>query len=515
MGPLPGRVRQLLRARRLPQDWLIIMARAVEDDPAFREVVAAAAHEEELGRLPWLWLARPDGWKDEVATMVEAGALAEARDQELRAERARVSALEEALEQARSDLDGVVAAQSGQALSVETEKRVSAGLRRELRQAQARAGELEAERAQLAGRLAEVEAQVHDLAGRLSQSEARAADREAEREEAERRAHRAEAQRTEAEAERAELAQAAQDWRRAVAAPVRRAAVAAGELAAALADAAAALDGGPPEVVPTDPAAPGAPEGSARLPAPGSVAVAVARSESVAVAGSGPAEPASARRKRRLPIPLPPAVFEDSYEAADHLVRTPGARLVVDGYNVAFTTWRDREPPAPGGAEDLPALRRRVVNSLSELALRFRRPTTVVFDGIDDQTTESVEGPARPWMRIVFSASSVESRPRHRQDRRGGPARGGPDRGDRRWSGTRAHPSPRRQRDLGRPAPRGATAPAVRRLGQGPSAARSPAGLGRVGGSARPRPGSVVSVARPGSVSGSGFRTCAVYEHVL
>ena len=51
---------------------------------------------------------------------------------------------------------------------------------------------------------------------------------------------------------------------------------------------------------------------------------------------------------------LPGGVFDDSVEAAEHLLRTPGAVLVVDGYNVTMTGWpelhgRRAAPPAGRG----------------------------------------------------------------------------------------------------------------------------------------------------------------------
>jgi predicted RNA-binding protein with PIN domain len=94
-------------------------------------------------------------------------------------------------------------------------------------------------------------------------------------------------------------------------------------------------------------------------------------------------------------------VFEDSPEAATHLVRAPGSHLVVDGYNVTFTSW----PAIP----DLPSLRHRLVTALSELAVRLQRPVTVVFDGADEGNRVAAPAAARQWLTIMFSASSVEA----------------------------------------------------------------------------------------------------------
>jgi len=40
-------------------------------------------------------------------------------------------------------------------------------------------------------------------------------------------------------------------------------------------------------------------------------------------------------------VPLPPGIFDDSVEAAEHLVRVPGVVLLVDGYNVSQLGWAD------------------------------------------------------------------------------------------------------------------------------------------------------------------------------
>jgi predicted RNA-binding protein with PIN domain len=107
-------------------------------------------------------------------------------------------------------------------------------------------------------------------------------------------------------------------------------------------------------------------------------------------------------------VALPPAVHDDSVEAAEHLMRVPGSELIVDGYNVALTSWSDGGGPG-AAATDLPSLRLRLIDSLNELALRYQRRAVVVFDGIDAGTRRSVSGPARPLVRVVFSPSSVEA----------------------------------------------------------------------------------------------------------
>jgi predicted RNA-binding protein with PIN domain len=103
---------------------------------------------------------------------------------------------------------------------------------------------------------------------------------------------------------------------------------------------------------------------------------------------------------KRIPASLPPATFEDSPDAARHLVRVPGVALVVDGYNVTLSSW-------PGA--DLPMQRRRLVDSLAELAIRAGTEVLVVFDGVDDGNRLQLPASVRGRMRVRFTASEVEA----------------------------------------------------------------------------------------------------------
>ena len=89
---------------------------------------------------------------------------------------------------------------------------------------------------------------------------------------------------------------------------------------------------------------------------------------------------------------------DDSPEAAEHLVRTEGTVLVVDGYNASLA-WR----PALPIAEQ----RRRLVDALEELAARTKSDVQVVFDGVEAAPTTST-GPRR-LVRARFSPAEVEA----------------------------------------------------------------------------------------------------------
>src|SRR5579875_1837922 len=84
-GPLPGRVRNLVRSRRLPPNWQITMRQALEDDDGFRAGVADRADGEQVGRLAWLWVTRPEGWAEELDGIVQDAIETEERDREIHA----------------------------------------------------------------------------------------------------------------------------------------------------------------------------------------------------------------------------------------------------------------------------------------------------------------------------------------------------------------------------------------------------------------------------------------------
>jgi predicted RNA-binding protein with PIN domain len=98
-------------------------------------------------------------------------------------------------------------------------------------------------------------------------------------------------------------------------------------------------------------------------------------------------------------LPLPPAVFDDSLEAAEHLVRVAGVVLVVDGYNVSHTGW---------SGVPLAEQRRRLVGALAELAARTGADVRVVFDGSELSLPGTV--PTTPQqVKVTFSPPGVEA----------------------------------------------------------------------------------------------------------
>jgi predicted RNA-binding protein with PIN domain len=95
-----------------------------------------------------------------------------------------------------------------------------------------------------------------------------------------------------------------------------------------------------------------------------------------------------------MPLKLPGGVWEDTLEAALHLVKAPNALLVVDGYNVAKLGWPDQL---------LAEQRTRLLDALDELAARYGTDIRVVFDGAD---VRNVPG-RRRYLKVEFSPPGV------------------------------------------------------------------------------------------------------------
>jgi predicted RNA-binding protein with PIN domain len=174
-----------------------------------------------------------------------------------------------------------------------------------------------------------------------------------------------------------------------VAEGVRRAADAARELALALAETAAALDG--PADDRDERGDGGADDGrAAGDPRRGGAGAASAPA-------SGGARGGSARPKRR-PVPVPAPLLDDSPAAASHLLRLPGAYLLVDGYNVSMTAW-----DGVAVAEQ----RDRLLDLLDELQARTGVTPVVVFDGVSGGGPQATS--AGRSVRVRFTESGTEA----------------------------------------------------------------------------------------------------------
>ena len=89
---------------------------------------------------------------------------------------------------------------------------------------------------------------------------------------------------------------------------------------------------------------------------------------------------------------------DDAIEAVDHLVRAPGALLLVDGYNISQAAWYQ---------DPIARQRSRLVDALSELHARTGVEVEVVFDGADvDRIGDRT---LRPAVRVRFSSPGIEA----------------------------------------------------------------------------------------------------------
>lgn len=411
-------------AKQTPQS-LRAIARVVERDDEFRARVVEAVDEAEVGRAGWLWLARPDGWEDELESLEAESAARTADEAEAREERSasrRLSLAQAALQRAEAD--------AAARLTELEALRAELGSEREKRQAaDGRVADLEAEVATVTSSRAEA-------VRNLKAAEARAVERGTEV-----NTLRARVRALEAEARRGGTSGIGHPAPPTPAPPTPApspsalppsappASAPSARVAPAAASPAASPDSPESPASPATAAPPAPPDreaivGEIARAASGAAAVAeglaalarllrgspegndpAAAAALAGAAGVGPAasEPVTgadeAGGARRVPLTLPGGVFDDSVEAADHLLRTPGVILIVDGYNVSMTGW-----PDAGAAEQ----RRRLVAALHDLAARTSTPSEVVFDGAEVEAL-AVPAPRRQLVRVRFSPPGVEA----------------------------------------------------------------------------------------------------------
>jgi len=424
--PPPGALRPYLAFAKQTPRSLEAIARVVDADPELRARVAEVVDEDQVGRGGWLWLVRPDGWQDELAAL-EADSTARAdAAAERRAERAatrKLAALQATADRAEAEAASRQAELDEARLELGAEQQARAASAARVAELAAQVEQLGDERRRVVRNLKDTEARLVERGTQLNASRARVRALEAEA-----RARASEAGGTDpggpqpgADASTGDRARsgggdakpdddrAATRSRAGAGPPVRtgseadapggavpggtgvavpavivsevaRAAEAAASLADALAAVAEALEvggvGPAPPVGPTD-------AGGSPVPPP------VGGDDGGAVVAAA----------ERVPLALPGGMFDDSVEAAEHLLRAPGAVLVVDGYNVTMTGWPELDGPGQ---------RRRLVDAVSDLALRTSTAVELVFDGAEVEPL-TPPPPSRPMVRVRFSDPGVEA----------------------------------------------------------------------------------------------------------
>ena len=314
-------------------------------------IVATSEHLDEIGLL---WITRPDGWVEQIAN-AHARALETAETENIEARLRRAERRREAAEQAAARASAELLAQR-EAIAREQQRRELA----EERGAAAQKAADHAERvaAKLRSQLEATEAKLESERVRATQAEDTArALTEALRV--------AEQTRDAVLARRAELAEPLREApppapaNASAARALRNAATATRELAAALAAAGDALNGDD------------------------------VRSESAPTPRSG-----RERRTQRRAIAIPGGVYGDSVAAGEYLVKVPGARVVVDGYNLAKLAWPGR---------NLIDQRERLISLLEDFARRTGVDVHAVFDGADVVGASA----GRRIVRVQYSPAGV------------------------------------------------------------------------------------------------------------
>ncbi|MDQ2729691.1 MAG: NYN domain-containing protein [Actinomycetota bacterium] len=390
--PPPGPIRPLLRFAKLSERALATLRDTLEQDGEFRSRVAKQADEAVIGRLPYLWLTRPEGWAEELEAAERLRATAAEEAAEERAERSarrRLASVEAALARADNEARGArgLAATAGEDLAAQRLARrgaedESTDLRHALEVTAASAAELRSALNQATAARRGLEALVDDAHHRIDELLV-------ERDQAVDRAERSEAEAELAHTQLTGREHRAGEVRTLFGQAVGEAAGAARLLGEALAAAAGALDhaGGDAVDLPRS-SAPSARQSRGGVIAEPGVAVAPATD------GAGRSAP------HRRPLPLPPAVFDDSVEAAAFLTGTEGVVVLVDGYNVSLAGW-------PG--EELAAQRLYLVNRLAPLAARRTATVWVIFDGAEEHPLPPPRGAARDAVRVEFSPAGVDA----------------------------------------------------------------------------------------------------------
>ncbi|HET9689919.1 MAG TPA: NYN domain-containing protein [Acidimicrobiales bacterium] len=363
--------------------------RAVDADDDLRQRAARAADGASMSRASWLWLARPEGWQAELVALAADRAPREPAAGDDRRLQRRLEAAEAARDRADAERAAALAQLDARTADLRAERR-----RAEAAEAAVAGAERAAELARRAAHAAEEVAASAERRAALADERRQQAEAACDALLAE--AHRLQAQlhrATQRGAEAGHALDTALAGRAATGAAVADAAAAARALGDALARAATSLVQQLPG--PLDRAGAPAPAAAAGPPSTGAGVVAPLPGPPAGRPGARPAG-----RRRRTPVPVPRGVFDDTVEWADRLVRTRGALLLVDGYNVTLQSW-------PGTT--LPEQRRTLVDALGELRARTGVDVHVIFDGHPAEVMPPVPSRPRSLVRTGFSPAGEDA----------------------------------------------------------------------------------------------------------
>lgn len=378
----PTSLRPLLRFQKLPTSALATVAHALDTDDEFRRRVAEQVERDDIGLAAWLWITRPDGWKDELAALLDEIALDDqpAEGGRRSDKRATDRTLRRQLEGAERSRDRAV--DSARRAEAEVER-----LRHDL-------ADVTAERDAFAAQLDEMHARIEQLSDERS---AAVADLK--------RVKSVLARRT--------------DEKRQLVARV--------EELEELAKSGTERQGGEQSGEHADPASEPSPavaamqnalddlqrraesfadeidslrrklDNHAAVDAGGTVDTNGHREGAPASRGGSAAPP----RRRRRPVPVPGGLTDDSEQTAAHLLARPGAVLLVDGYNLSMSAWPDL---------DIADQRARLERVLTDLAARYSGLVIeLVFDGAEVLPLSRPGQRRAPGVSVRFTPPDVEA----------------------------------------------------------------------------------------------------------
>ena len=364
--PFPPELKRFLRFHKLPHASLREVRAAVEAAPEYRARLASVATSELVDDVGLLWLRAEPGWEQAVhRTLASSDSSDDHAD--LRREQRRREAAEGVAAKARLEFVGATA-------EAERERQ----LRRDADAATAAAAD--AQRS-LATQLSEAQAGLVRWQKRAQQLEAELVAARADVDAALARASDAEAARNAALASRSSTG--ASPASSTVGVPVvdpafmelaRSAVRQANDVAEVVAKLAAQLSS----------AAFSMRAGEANVPR---------RTDRSGRGDRGAGRQPPRNRPKRTPVALPGGLYGDSGAVAEHLLRSSGMEVLVDGYNVAKLGW-----PALTLAQQRDAL----IDAAEATAKRWGIGMHLVFDGAD----VGVAAPRR-LVRITFSDAGV------------------------------------------------------------------------------------------------------------
>lgn len=113
------------------------------------------------------------------------------------------------------------------------------------------------------------------------------------------------------------------------------------------------------------------------------------------VGGASAGRSRTKRRNTRTAIPVPGGLLADSEAVAEHLLRTPGALVLVDGYNIAKAGWPQ---------VTLERQREQCIRVCEDIATRWGTDVQVVFDGAH---VVGAHGHGRRLVKVSYSPEGV------------------------------------------------------------------------------------------------------------